>query len=50
MFFTSELEAKRLGLLHEIVPKAKKIAVLANPANPVFDQQLNEITSAERFR
>jgi putative tryptophan/tyrosine transport system substrate-binding protein len=48
MFFTSELEAKRLGLLHEIAPNAKKIAVLANPANPVFDQQLNEIASAAR--
>jgi putative ABC transport system substrate-binding protein len=31
--FTSELVAKRLGLLHDLVPKAIRIAVLVNPAN-----------------
>jgi putative ABC transport system substrate-binding protein len=31
--FTSELVAKRLGLLHDLVPKAVRIAVLVNPAN-----------------
>ena len=32
-FFASELTAKRLALLHELVPKAVRIAVLVNPAN-----------------
>jgi putative ABC transport system substrate-binding protein len=32
-FFAQELTAKRLGLLHELVPKATRIAVLVNPAN-----------------
>jgi putative tryptophan/tyrosine transport system substrate-binding protein len=31
--FTSEVVAKRLGLLHEMLPKAIRIAVLVNPAN-----------------
>jgi putative tryptophan/tyrosine transport system substrate-binding protein len=32
-FFTQEITAKRLGLLHEMVPKAVRIAVLVNPAS-----------------
>jgi ABC-type uncharacterized transport system substrate-binding protein len=32
-FFAQELVSKRLGLLHELVPKAARIAVLVNPAN-----------------
>jgi putative ABC transport system substrate-binding protein len=32
-FFASEVTSKVLGLLHELVPKAVRIAVLVNPAN-----------------
>jgi putative ABC transport system substrate-binding protein len=31
-FFNSEVDAKRLGLLHELVRKAVRVAVLINPA------------------
>jgi putative tryptophan/tyrosine transport system substrate-binding protein len=32
-FFAIETDAKRLGLMHELVPKATRLAVLVNPAN-----------------
>ena len=32
-FFNSEVVAKRLGLLHELIPKAVRVAVLVNPAD-----------------
>src|SRR5690242_3106977 len=38
-FFTNQMESKRLGLLHEIAPKAELIGVLLNPNNPFFDNQ-----------
>jgi len=40
--FGGELVAKKLGLLHELVPKASKVAVLVNPGNPVLSKTVAE--------
>jgi putative ABC transport system substrate-binding protein len=45
---SGELEAKRLGLLRELVPSATSIAVLANPTRPGLDAQLAQIQHAAR--
>jgi len=48
-FFTREVAAKRLGLFHDLVPKAARIAVLVNPANPpVAEAILRDIPEAAR--
>jgi putative ABC transport system substrate-binding protein len=47
-FFTNQMEAKRLGLLHELAPKVDLIAVLLNPNNPFFDNQLSDVDEASR--
>jgi putative ABC transport system substrate-binding protein len=45
---TSEMGAKRLGLLHEMVPAAALIAVLINPDNPNSETVSKEIPDAAR--
>jgi putative ABC transport system substrate-binding protein len=48
-FFASEVDAKRLGLLRELVPKANRIAVLVNPANvPSAEATLRDAPEAAR--
>jgi putative ABC transport system substrate-binding protein len=44
--FTAELEGKRLGVLHNAVPKARIIAVLIDANHPVADAQLRDVQSA----
>jgi putative ABC transport system substrate-binding protein len=44
----AELEAKRLGLLHELVPTAVIIGALLNPKNPNFETQSRDVQAAAR--
>jgi putative ABC transport system substrate-binding protein len=44
--FTTGLEAKRLGLLHEMVPKVETIGVLVNPNYPTADSQIRDVGDA----
>ena len=48
-FLTQEIAAKRLGLFHDLVPKAARIAMLVNPANrPIAELMLRDIPEAAR--
>jgi putative ABC transport system substrate-binding protein len=48
-FLTAEIVPKRLGLLHELVPKAVRIAVLINPANAATNEDtLHDMPEAAR--
>src|SRR5262245_19580293 len=48
-FFVNEIIAKRLGLLHELVPKATRIALLINPRNTISaEATLKEAPEAAR--
>jgi ABC-type uncharacterized transport system substrate-binding protein len=48
-FFANEIDAKRLGLMHEVLPKAKRFAVLVNPANAVSAENIsNALREAAR--
>jgi len=46
--FTSELESKQIELLRELVPAATIIAVLLNPNNPNFSNQISELDEVRR--
>jgi putative ABC transport system substrate-binding protein len=44
--FTSTLAAKRLELLHELVPAARVVAVLVNPTNPNWEADTKAVEAA----
>ena len=44
--YTFNMESKRLALLHEVVPAAKTIAVLVNPASPAAELQTRDVQEA----
>jgi ABC-type uncharacterized transport system substrate-binding protein len=46
--FVTQMEGKRLGLLHELVPAAAVIGVLLNPTNPPAERQLKDVQEAAR--
>ncbi len=43
---STELLSKRLGILHDLLPSMKKIAVLVNPIRPGVDAQKAQVQSA----
>jgi putative ABC transport system substrate-binding protein len=48
-FFSLEVLAKRLALLHDLVPKAVRVAVLVNPANgSIVESTLRDLQEAAR--
>jgi putative ABC transport system substrate-binding protein len=47
-FFVSQMEGKRVGLLHELVPTAALMGVLLNPNNALFEFQLKDVREAAR--
>jgi putative tryptophan/tyrosine transport system substrate-binding protein len=49
-YFSREVAGKRLGLLHEFVPKVVRVAVLVNPANtPLSEILLRNLREAARI-
>src|SRR5262249_39771187 len=47
-FFTATLEAKRLALLADLVPRAQTFAVLLNPTNANAESQLQDVEQGAR--
>jgi putative ABC transport system substrate-binding protein len=46
--FGSELAVKRLELLHEMLPKAERIAFLVNPGNPNAESDIANVQAAAK--
>src|SRR5215469_11198309 len=46
--FATQMETKRLGLLHELIPGATVVAALINPSQPDARAQADEVNEAAR--
>src|SRR5262245_38888378 len=44
--FTSEVEAKKVELLHELLPSARDIAMIVNPTNPSGESDIKDVQKA----
>ncbi len=47
-FVATELETKRLEILHDMVPTAAVIGILVNPTNPAAESRLEDLQDAAR--
>jgi ABC-type uncharacterized transport system substrate-binding protein len=45
----AEMDGKRLGLLHELMPNATRVGVLLNPNFPAYTEQLNDLQHAAKI-
>ena len=45
-FLTADMEAKRLGLLHELMPQAKTVTFLYNPKFAAAESELHDVQEA----
>jgi len=45
----AEMDSKRLGLLHELMPSATRVGVLLDPNFPAYTEQLNDVQHAARM-
>ncbi len=45
-FISNALEAKRLGLLHDTIPRMNVVGILLNPQNPTSQQQTKDLNKA----
>jgi putative ABC transport system substrate-binding protein len=45
-FFSAELGAKQLGLLHDVLPGAARIAVLVDPRWPITERFISDVRAA----
>jgi putative ABC transport system substrate-binding protein len=47
-FFVAELAAKRLGILHELIPAAGRVGVLIDPTFPSAESEQHDVETAAR--
>ena len=45
-FMTGEIAAKQVGLMHELIPQAERLAVLVNPKNPNAESLTRDVQAA----